>query len=160
MKNIYRIDTMLSLEEKEYLLNLANTIGDDVYDYNYNQIDKNLYLLDFQKKVKNFLNKNYSNVKYKFGNIWINKITPERIDSLEYHIDGSDLTIITYINSNFTGGEFEYILNNKVNKIKIEEDMCLVMDTPINHRICKVNTGIRYSLSFFLDIDYGKKTFI
>jgi hypothetical protein len=151
---------MLSLEEKQYLLNLTNTIKDGDYNYNYNQIDKNLYLLNFQKKVRAYLNKNYPNIKYKFGNIWINKITSERMDSLEYHTDGSDLTIITYINSDFTGGEFEYILNNKVNKIKIEEDMCLIMDTPINHRICKVNTGIRYSLSFFLDIDYDKKTFI
>jgi hypothetical protein len=160
MKNIYRIDTMLSSEEKVYLLNLSNNIRDDDYNYNYNQVDKNLYLLDFQEKVKEFLKKNYPNTNYKFGNIWINKITPERTDSLEYHTDGSDLTIITYINSDFTGGDFEYILNNKVNKIKIEEDMCLVMDTPINHRISKVNSGIRYSLSFFLDFDFNKKTFI
>ena len=135
MKGIYKIDTMLSLNEKDYLLNLSNDIDDGDCKYNYNQVDKNLYLLDFQKKVKQFLQKNYPNTKYKFGNIWINKITPQRIDSLEYHTDGSDLTIITYINSDFTGGDFEYILNNEVNKIKIEEDMCLVMDTPINHRI-------------------------
>lgn len=160
MKNIYQIDTMLSIKEKKYLLNLANTISDDDYKYNYNQIDKELYLLEFQQKVKEFLNKNYPNVKYKEGNIWINKITPERMDSLEYHTDGSDLTIISYINTDFTGGEFEYILNNKVNKIKIEEDMCLVMDTPINHRICKVDSGVRYSVAFFLDIDYDKKNLI
>jgi hypothetical protein len=79
MKGIYKIDTMLSLNEKDYLLNLSNDIDDGDCKYNYNQVDKNLYLLDFQKKVKQFLQKNYPNTKYKFGNIWINKIELIRV---------------------------------------------------------------------------------
>ena len=151
---------MISSNEKKYLLDLANGIEDGTDKHNYNQINKNLHLLEFQQKVEFFLKKNYPNIKYKFGNIWINKVTPERLDSLEYHVDDSDLTIITYLNSDFTGGNFEYILNNKKHIIDIKENMCLIMDKTLQHRILKVTSGIRYSLAFFLYIDHGQKNLI
>lgn len=160
MNSIYQIENLLSLEEKEFLLKEAKKINDGTDLHNYNQIDKNLYLIEFQKKVNQFLLKAYPNTNYKFGNIWINKITPDRLDSLEYHIDDSDLTIITYLNSDFTGGDFEYILNNKNTKIEVKENMCLVMDKTLQHRISKVTNGNRYSLAFFLYKDYQKTNFI
>lgn len=160
MNPIYEIENMLSNDEKEFLLSQASKIDDGTDKHNYNHIDKNLYLFKFQNNVKEFLIKNYPNTKYKFGNIWINKITPERLDSLEYHIDDSDLTIITYLNSEFTGGNFEYILDNKKNKIEVKENMCLIMDKTLYHKISKVTSGIRYSLAFFLYIDYEKNTLI
>jgi hypothetical protein len=156
MDSIYQIENLLSLEEKEFLLKEAKKIDDGTDLHNYNQIDKNLYLIEFQKKVNEFLLKAYPTINYKFGNIWINKITADRLDSLEYHIDDSDLTIITYLNSDFTGGDFEYILNNKNNKIKVKENMCIVMDKTLQHRIAKVTNGNRYSLALFLYKDYQK----
>ena len=55
--------------------------------------------------------------EYKLSGLWINKVTNETNVDDVFHNDAADLTIITYINEDFEGGEFEYFFKNQ--KIKI-----------------------------------------
>ena len=65
----------------------------------------------------------------------------------------SDLTIVTYINDTFDGGEFEYIENKNVFKIIPIRNMSLIMDKKLKHRVRKITKNERFSLISF----YNKK---
>lgn len=81
-----------------------------------------------------------------YNGIFINKITSETNKNDEYHRDGSDLTIVTYLNDGFIGGEFEYIENNEVNRIIPEVNLSIMMDKKVLHKVITVTEGTRYSL--------------
>jgi hypothetical protein len=70
-------------------------------------------LLEYQKKCKELIENEYELV-----GLWINKVTNETNIDDAYHNDECDLTIVTYINDTFDGGEFEYIENKNLFKIK------------------------------------------
>jgi hypothetical protein len=105
-------------------------------------------LLDYQQKCKELIDDNYELV-----GLWINKVTIETNIDDAYHKDTSDLTIVTYINDTFDGGEFEYIENKNVFKIKPIRNMSLIMDNKLKHRVRKITKNERFSLISF----YNKK---
>ncbi len=113
-------------------------------------------LLEYQKRCKESIGD-----KYELFGMWINKVTTEtNIDDV-YHYDRSDLTIVTYINDTFDGGEFEYIENKNVFKIKPIINMSLVMDNKLLHRVLKITKNERFSLiSFYKWKEKNKKTLI
>ena len=65
----------------------------------------------------------------------------------------SNLTIVTYLNDDFEGGEFEYIDDFK-SKVKIipQKNLSLIMNGYLNHRVLPVHKGERYSLVSFFDV--------
>jgi 2-phospho-L-lactate transferase/gluconeogenesis factor (CofD/UPF0052 family) len=113
-------------------------------------------LLEYQKSCKELINDEYE----LFG-MWINKVNTEtNIDDV-YHYDKSDLTIVTYINDTFDGGEFEYIENENIFKIKPIRNMSLFMDNKLEHRVLRVTKNERFSLiSFYRKIQKKEKTLI
>ena len=105
-------------------------------------------LLEYQKKCKELINN-----KYELAGLWINKITPKTNINDVYHNDECDLTIVTYINDTYEGGEFEYIENKNLFKIKPILNMSLIMNNKLKHRVLKITKNKRFSLISF----YNKK---
>jgi len=113
-------------------------------------------LLEYQKKCKDLVDNEYKLIK-----LWINKVTTETNIDDAYHNDLSDLTIVTYINNTFNGGEFEYIENENIFKIKPIRNMSLFMDNKLEHRVLRVTKNERFSLiSFYRKIQKKEKTLI
>jgi hypothetical protein len=113
-------------------------------------------LLEYQKKCKELIDDEYDLV-----GLWINKVTIETNIDDEYHSDTCDLTIVTYINDTFDGGEFEYIENKNLFKIKPIRNTSLVMDKKLKHRVLKITKNERYSLiSFYYKDQKMEKTII
>jgi Rps23 Pro-64 3,4-dihydroxylase Tpa1-like proline 4-hydroxylase len=113
-------------------------------------------LLEYQKRCKELIDDEYD----LFG-LWINKVTIETNIDDEYHNDTCDLTIVTYINDAFDGGEFEYFENKNLFKIKPIRNKSLFMDNKLKHRVLKVTKNERYSLiSFYYKNKKKEKTTI
>ena len=113
-------------------------------------------LLEYQKRCKESLNN-----EYELASVWINKVTIETNIDDAYHNDNSDLTIVTYINDTFDGGEFEYIENQSVFKIKPIRNMSLFMNDKLKHRVLKITKNERFSLiSFYKKLQKKEKTII
>jgi hypothetical protein len=105
-------------------------------------------LSEYQKRCKVLIDDDYE----LFG-LWVNKVTPETNINDEYHNDECDLTIITYINDTFDGGEFEYIDDKKTFKIKPLRNISLFINNGVKHRVLKITKNERFSLVSF----YNKK---
>jgi hypothetical protein len=131
----------------------ADSIGNH---YIRKQLNVENDLLEYQKRCKESIDK-----KYELFAIWINKVTTEtNIDDI-HHYDVCDLSIVTYINDTFEGGEFEYIENENIFKIKPIRNMSLFMDNKLKHRVLKVTKNERFSLiSFYRKIQKKEKTLI
>jgi Rps23 Pro-64 3,4-dihydroxylase Tpa1-like proline 4-hydroxylase len=113
-------------------------------------------LLEYQKKCMTHLES-----QYEIDTLWINKInTITNIDD-HFHVDLVDLSIVTYLNEDFEGGEFEYIFNDEKIKIKPIINSSLIMDKKTKHRVLSVTNGERFSLvSFYNKIQKKQKTLI
>jgi hypothetical protein len=160
MKVIYKKYNLLEEHEIDYLNKLCeNYVTDSFQIYNMQTI-KNGELVEFKDKIIKYVATTYGD-RYELSPIWINKVTPDDVGSDKFHFDRSALSIVTYFNLDFEGGQFEYIDkdNNKI-IINPEINLSLIMDDTIWHRITKVTRGKRFSLvSFFkLTSKYDKQT--
>ena len=117
---------------------------------------------DFSKYTTHLENKLFDiyNQKYilQTKGAWINKIDANTNSNDIFHLDKSDLTIVTYLNDNFIGGEFEYIDDTgKGIKIKPEKSISLIMNNKLFHRVNPINVGERLSLICFFNIHIKTK---
>jgi hypothetical protein len=167
------IEQVINLFDKEYLSHLLNEIKDKNFENsgqklnskNYNYYNR--YHLDIKKnrkdEIEKYLHNKYNKI-YLLRNkgYWINEITIETNKDDSFHMDDCDLTIVTYLNENFSGGEFEYI-NELTENIKIKPNigLSLVMNNKLYHRVLPVTNGVRYSLICGFDVvNKTSKTFI
>lgn len=130
--------------------------------YNRMFLFKETDLIDYQNKIKNYLLQKYG-IRYEVEGMWVNKITPETNKEDGFHLDRNALTVVSYINENFEGGEFEYfVLGIKPNqKVKPKRNLSLIVDDKVPHRVLPVNYGERYSLITFCNIpNKDKKTML
>lgn len=121
------------------------TIPDGINHF-YNSMHIENGLDDFKEKVLKIVNEKSIDYKLQHNGIFINKITSETNLDDSYHRDESDLTIVTYLNSNYIGGDFEYIIDNKIFTFKPTINSSIIMDKKILHRVLRVTEGVRYSL--------------
>lgn len=125
-------------------------------------IDKETHFIDYQNTIKNYIHK-----KYKFNteikSIWINRVTSETNKEDKFHFDECDITVVSYINDNFEGGEFEFQRNERppTEKIKPKRNLSLITNRELPHRVSPITSGERYSLIVFCDIPTkNKKTML
>jgi len=107
---------------------------------------------EIDTNLKHYLN----NIPYVFEKnlfnldlITINYIDRENFKNNLFHFDHSDISFITYINDDFEGGEFEYMISNETHTIKPKKNLSILFDSNIMHRVLPVETGKRYSLVCF-----------
>lgn len=109
-----------------------------------NYVDNNLY--NFMNNILSlFIDKNI----FELSRCTINIVNENTNKNDTFHVDGADKSIITYLNNNFLGGEFEYLYLNNITKIKPEKGLSIVLDSNIKHRVLPVINGTRYSLVCF-----------
>jgi hypothetical protein len=138
--------------------NTASVISKSNY-YIRKELDFNIDLLEHQKKCKELIDDDDN--EYVLLGLWINKITPNTNKNDKFHFDETDLTIVTYINDTFDGGEFEYIENKNLFKIKPIRNVSLFMDNKLKHRVLKITKNERFSLiSFYKKNQKKEKTII
>lgn len=148
---IKEFKSILNKDELKYLQNKCdsfiknNQTIPDGKNWFYNSM--HLYgesdLDNLNSKLLEIVGKNY---EIQYNGIFINKVTSETNKGDDYHQDQSDLTIVTYLNEDYMGGEFEYILDNKVSIIKPQINLSIMMDKKTPHRVLPVIEGVRYSL--------------
>ena len=119
---------------------------------------KNEILIDYIANAKKYLIKNLSYDKIKMidfetTNSWINKVSIETNKNDDFHFDISDLTIITYLNDEFTGGEFIFFNETeRYETITPKKNMTLIMNDKLLHKVAAINSGIRFSMVTFLKV--------
>jgi hypothetical protein len=109
-------------------------------------------------KINNCVNKQLKTINIKLDAFWINKITNETNKNDGFHKDSSDITFLMYLNDEFTGGEYEYMVEEtqKREKLKPKKYLSIITNRDIEHRVKPVLEGERYSIVFFYS--YTKKT--
>jgi Rps23 Pro-64 3,4-dihydroxylase Tpa1-like proline 4-hydroxylase len=155
------VNNFLSNDDITTLNKLSDNFEEYAFQiYSMQRIDDSELLL-FKEKIKNYVKENYK-LDFILNPLWINKVTESDLKSDKFHHDSSDLTIVTYFNTNFDGGNFEYYdkLQNLIT-INPEINLSLIMNNKLMHRITKVTKGERYSLVAFFNFQTkNKKTII
>jgi predicted 2-oxoglutarate/Fe(II)-dependent dioxygenase YbiX len=128
---------------------------------------KNDILVDYLNNAKKYLIENLpinhtKMIDFEDTESWINKVSIETNKNDVFHTDESELTIVTYLNDEFTGGEFVYTDETKKTETIIpKSNMSLIMNNKLLHKVSAVNSGVRFSLVTFYKIKYKKnKTLI
>lgn len=151
MKSILKTYNFLNESEIDYLNDLAENFVIHQFDiYHQTRVDFSK-LLSYQTKINKFITDNFED-EYALKAMELNRITEEDVMMDGFHNDHSDLTFVTYFNTDFEGGEFEYLdIDENHIFIKPEVNMTLIMDQNSSHRVTKVVKGKRFSLvSFFI----------
>ena len=102
----------------------------------------------------------YTNLE--LTSIWINKLDVNSNKDDKFHTDILPVSLILYLNDDYTGGELEY-LDNTNSKLKIipEKNLIVTMNSQLKHRVLPISSGVRYSLvAFFSFIDKPTKSII
>ena len=119
-------------------------------------------LVDYLNNAKKYLIQNlpYEDTKIiDFDNTFncINRVSIETNKNDKFHNDKSILTLITYLNDDFLGGEFVYINKNKEkNTIIPKKNMTIIMNDKLLHKVSPVGGGVRFSLVTFYTIEKKK----
>lgn len=161
MFDFKKVNYFLSNDE----ITTLNKLSDNFVEYGFQiysmqKIDDS-ELIFFKEKIKKYVKEKYK-LDFILKPLWINKVTESDLKSDKFHHDSSDLTIVTYFNTNFEGGNFEYYdeLQNLIT-INPEINLSLIMNNKLIHRVTKVTKGERYSLVAFFDFKTkNKKTII
>lgn len=166
---------IIDVETKKVINNICN--NSDISNYgsinntlgrNYVRLFVNNELLtNYLDSVKHFINEHIELnklglINFENSKSWINKVNTETNLNDTFHTDKSDLSIITYLNSDYTGGELLYIdETNQKQIIKPKENMTLVMNNKLLHKVMPVVNGTRFSLvTFFKFKETEKKSLI
>lgn len=147
------LENILTPDEIDYYLQLPkNNLEQPKKDKGY----RNWYIRNMLTKEEMFLikskleKKNLINNTFKLDSAWINIVNKDTNKNDEYHKDNADRTIIIYLNENFLGGEFEYIIRGESYKIIPKTGLSLSMDNELFHKVNSVINGTRYSLVVFI----------
>ena len=102
-------------------------------------------------KINHCVSKLSKTVNINLDGFWINKVTNETNKNDGFHKDESDITFLMYLNDEFTGGEYEYIVaeTRKREKLKPKKYLSIMTNRDIEHRVNPVLEGERYSIVFF-----------
>jgi hypothetical protein len=156
---------LFTLEEKEILekkcslfVNTDNPVKKEKFTNYYVREFINKDDPEFQtiiSKIDNCINKQFKKINIKLDTFWINKITNETNKNDGFHKDVSDITFLMYLNEEFTGGEYEYIVETtqKREKLKPKKYLSIITDRTVEHRVTPVLEGERYSMVFFYNFD-------
>jgi predicted 2-oxoglutarate/Fe(II)-dependent dioxygenase YbiX len=160
------IENTLSYTELEYLKNNCNNfindtkIGKELNFYNRQKVNDD-NLTEYKSKLKTVLKEYYANTEYNFTDSWINKIDstqPVVEEKDKFHLDEDNLSIVTFINDDYIGGEFSY-LNKKNEEVFIQpkQNLTIILNgSEIKHRVCEVISGERFTLISFLEYEIKK----
>lgn len=153
-KNVEIIDNLLTNDEITYLFKITQNESDWEYQTYYDQPNQYFDSIKLDaNKLKNYYNTITNGGDYSILETGLTVLKNDRQLHNSTHVDASDISYVTYINDTYTGGEFEYFdeLNNK-NTIVPKKYMTILIPNKVKHRVCKVDSGVRFSIYSFLRI--------
>lgn len=157
IEDVILIENLFSNEEINIILNEINNTEWEIPITNINYYNrKNIENVFSEYKIylEKFLYTKYKKeYVLKTGGVWVNKVVPSTNTNDDFHTDDADLSIVIYLNDNFTGGEFQYIdnMNNNI-EIKTKIGLSLIMNTELRHKVLPVKSGERLSLVCFFNL--------
>jgi hypothetical protein len=163
-------NNLLTEEEKEYLKHKCDNFiethspfvnGNINRSYHKYKLDEKTELLELQSRILKFVReKKGSNIE--FAAFVINRADVNTNKNDSFHIDNSDFTIVTYLNDDFTGGDFVYnTIDDNYIHIPVEKDLSILMNKKTPHKITPVTSGVRFSFAcFFNYLPKTKKSLI
>ena len=161
MYEFKKLHNFLTDEEIIVLNDYCKNYKEDGFQiYSMQQIKEN-DLLDFKNKIQKYVADTYK-LNYILNPLWLNRVSSMDENSDKFHFDHSDLSIVTYFDTNFKGGNFEYYDEaNNIVSITPEKNLSILMNNKLTHRITKVTNGVRFSLVAFFDFKpKNTKTFL
>lgn len=115
------------------------------------------------KRSQEYTNKTLNQNNLIIDGLWVNRVDIDSNKDDVFHKDNTITSMITYLNDDYEGGEFEYVDIDTKKKIKIKpkKNLSIWMNDRLAHRVLPVTSGIRYSLVSFYRYDFKKnKTLI
>lgn len=149
---IKTIDRLLTDSELKYLLSKCEqfvknneTIPDgENWFYNSMHLWDDENLMNLRLRLIDFVGDKY---EIQYNGIFINKVIPQTNTNDGFHRDSSDLSIVMFLNDDFTGGEFEYYETpTTLVKIQPSIDKSVLLNTEVLHRVLPIHSGERYTL--------------
>jgi hypothetical protein len=120
--------------------------------YHKYKLDEKTDLLGLQVRMTEFIKKVVGDYDIEFTGFVINRADLTTNQNDDYHVDMSKYTIVTYLNDDFTGGDFVYSLDNiKHTYNKVKKGLSIIMDDTVPHKISPVIDGVRFSFVCFFN---------
>ena len=129
---------------------------DDVYSF-----EGNLIVDTLKQKILSELSLKNINIIPEL--IRVQRITPDLEVNENFHKHNKiyDTNVVVFINDDYEGGEFVYILDGVEHIIKPENNLGMVFSPDILHKVLNVTKGTRYTLvSFANKNNYPEKHLI
>ena len=113
-------------------------------------IEKDKFI-DFIGTIDSIIKEEFSEIPCELIRIVINRVNNEYNKNDSFHRDASYMSSVTLLNSDYKGGEFNYIDSNENDiKIKVDKYSTIIFNgKKTRHRILPVTEGSRYSLVTF-----------
>lgn len=109
-------------------------------------------ILDEARKIGlDFVNKKNSNIRDMFeSDIFITKYINS--EGVKEHVDGTFLSILIGLNSDFNGGDLKILDKNGEHFIRYETGDIVIMDGKVKHMGTKVTSGERWIMAIFYQL--------
>ena len=114
----------------------------------------------FLGKISNTLTHDFFYPHAKLEGMWVNRVDNTSNQNDNFHRDINKFSSVTFLNDDFTGGNFEYwdIISNESRLITPKYlDTVIFEGSRIPHRVQPVTEGVRYTLVSFWNLE--SKTF-
>lgn len=166
--NIFNDADILFLEEMCQNFEATETphLFDDSsknYFYRYFIPLDDIRTINIAKRSQEYINKIFNQSNLLIAGLWINKVDVDSNKDDIFHKDNTMASMVTYLNDDYSGGEFEYVDIDTKEKVKVKpkKNLSIVMNDRLAHRVLPVTSGVRYSLVSFYTYDSKKiKTLI
>lgn len=148
---------LLTTEELNYLETLMYDSSNQKFWAQFNQEDQYFDSMEVDRsRLTNYLDKITDNGVHKVKEMGLNLVSPSRQLDDSSHFDVCDFSYVTYLNDDFSGGDFIFQLDGKEFSISSKKGMSIRLQNNIIHRVDRVSKGQRFSLYTFLW--YGNKS--
>ncbi len=161
---IYKIENILNEFELKFLKNLCENFKISNRPTNSNfyvrmKITESDFLKGIEEKFNSYIEpiKNQKYTLIQNGSCWINRVDIDTNTNDGFHHDITDISLVIYINDDFDGGRLEYIEGSERKAIEVKQNLGIVLDDKIPHRVTPVTEGVRYSLVCFF-VEGNSKT--
>ena len=157
MKNhIDQLYNFLNDKDLENLKNYTENFSPNSFPGKYKQAQNyynRMYISDYSH-IQNYVSNLEKYSAFDFFDdkeIWINQITEKSNSNDPFHRGITSLIFFTFLNDNFTGGEFEYRYSAEgpIQKILPRKNLTIIIDQTIPHRILPISSGELYFLKCF-----------